>query len=321
MKAKYLVMPALVIAMTIGCKKTETKTESTIPELTTVSPFLIASKTAMSGGNIIAEGGSLIVNKGICLSTTNQNPTTSDITYNEGRGAESFTTYIGNLLPDVTYYIRAYATNGVGTGYGNPLSFKTISATDIDGNKYLAVAIGNQIWMTENLKVTRLNDGSTISNITDNTAWGNTKSAGYCWYNNDMTTYKEFAPLYNWYAVSSGKLAPQGWHIPSSSDWGTLINYLGGSTGAGGDLKDGNSLHWTSYYNGGHSPCGFSAYGGGSRDNSGVFANNKVYGYWWYAGENDANTAWSLKVEGISPRAYFQANNKSYGLSVRCIKD
>lgn len=321
MKAKQILIPMLALIFLNGCKKNETKTESTIPELTTVNPFLIASKTAMSGGNIIAEGGSLIVNKGICLSTTNQNPTTADITFNEGKGAESFTTSIRDLSPDVTYYIRAYATNGVGTGYGNPLSFKTISVTDIDGNKYYAVAIGNQIWMTENLKVTRLNDGSPISNNTDNTVWANTKSPGYCWYNNDMATYKEFAPLYNWYAVSTGKLAPKGWHISTTSDWGALMSYLGGSTGAGGDLKDGSSAHWNTTYNAGHYPCGFSAVGGGSRDNSGVFANNKVYGYWWYADENDANNGWSLKVEGVSPRAYFESHSKGYGFSVRCVKD
>ena len=136
-----------------------------------------------------------------------------------------------------------------------------------------------------------------------------------------MTTYKDFAPLYNWYVVSTGKLAPQGCHVSTTNDWGILMSYVGGSTGAGGALKDGNSAHWNTYYVGSHTPTGFSAVGSGSRDNSGLFANIKVYGYCWYAGENDVNTAWSLKVEGVSPRAYFESHNKSYGLSVRCVKD
>jgi uncharacterized protein (TIGR02145 family) len=114
----------------------------------------------------------------------------------------------------------------VGTGYGAQLSFTT-AVTDKDGNVYHTVTIGTQTWMVENLKTTKYNDGTAIPFITDNSAWANLTTPGYCWYNNDSTTYKNmYGALYNWYAVSTGNLAPKGWHVATDAEWTTLQNYL-----------------------------------------------------------------------------------------------
>ena len=96
---------------------------------------------------------------------------------------------------------------------------------DIDGNEYHTVTIGPQTWMIENLKTTWLNDSTQIVITTDSAAWTNLKSPGYCWYGNDSVANKNvYGALYNWYAVNTGKLAPQGWHVPTEEDWNVLEN-------------------------------------------------------------------------------------------------
>jgi uncharacterized protein (TIGR02145 family) len=96
------------------------------------------------------------------------------------------------------------------------------SVTDADGNVYQAVKIGTQTWMAENLRTTKFSDGTPIPNVTDNAAWGNTATSAYCWYNNDIANATPYGALYNWYTVNSGKLAPTGWHIPTTAEWQTL---------------------------------------------------------------------------------------------------
>ena len=154
------------------------------------------------------------------------------------------------MLPNTTYYVRAFATNSAGTAYGEEVSFKTEESgigtvTDIDGNIYHTVIIGSQVWMLENLRTTKYRNGDTITNITDKTAWGNISYGGYGWYNNDITNEETYGALYNWGAVADTRnLAPEGWHVPSADEWNELIDFLGGDMVAGGTLKEEGTLHW-----------------------------------------------------------------------------
>lgn len=105
------------------------------------------------------------------------------------------------------------------------------TVTDIDGNVYRTVKIGNQIWTAENLRTTKYNDGTLITNITTNNAWDScmyTLTGAYCYYNNTSNpdSIKKFGALYNWFAISTEKLAPVGWHVPSDEEWDILLNYL-----------------------------------------------------------------------------------------------
>jgi len=102
------------------------------------------------------------------------------------------------LTVGTIYYVRAYATNSVGTAYGNQLSFIQGTATDIDDNVYHVVTIGTQVWMVENLKTTKYSDGTSIPFINDGTTWSALTSPAYCFYNNDATTYKN---LYGHYII------------------------------------------------------------------------------------------------------------------------
>jgi len=81
--------------------------------------------------------------------------------------------------------------------------------------------------MAENLKTTKYNDGTSIPNVTENSAWTNLSTPAYCWYNNDDTTYKNtYGALYNWHTVNTAKLAPTGWYVPTNDEWAILDNYL-----------------------------------------------------------------------------------------------
>lgn len=111
------------------------------------------------------------------------------------------------------------------------------SVTDTEGNTYKTIKTVTQTWMAENLKTTKYNDGTLIPNVSDNTAWTQLSSGAYCWYSNDINNKSTFGALYNWYAVNTGKLCPEGWHVPGDDEWTTLTGYLGGEDVAGGKMK------------------------------------------------------------------------------------
>jgi uncharacterized protein (TIGR02145 family) len=137
---------------------------------------------------------------------------------------------------------------------------------DQDGNAYKTVNIGNQVWMAENLRTTKFNDNKTIPLVKDSTAWSNLITPGYCCYDNDAETYLSlYGALYNWYAVNTGKLCPEGWHVPSDEEWITLRTYLGGEELAGGKMKESGISHWQSPNAGATNQSGFTAIPGGVR--------------------------------------------------------
>jgi uncharacterized protein (TIGR02145 family)/uncharacterized repeat protein (TIGR02543 family) len=101
------------------------------------------------------------------------------------------------------------------------------TVSDKDGNVYKTVLIGNQTWMVENLRATKYKSGNSIPTVTDSATWANLSTAGYCYYNNttNADSIKKFGALYNWYAADSENFI-SGWHLPDTSDWSTLQNYL-----------------------------------------------------------------------------------------------
>jgi uncharacterized protein (TIGR02145 family) len=194
--------------------------------------------------------------------------------------------------------------------------------TDIDGNVYHSVTIGTQIWMVENLKTTKYNNGSALPNITDNLAWSTSEIPAYCWYNNDADTNKAvYGALYTMYAAKSGMLCPTGWHIPSDKEWTTLTDYLGGTNVAGNKLREAGSVHWWYPNEGATNESGFTALPGGLRSFKGDFASIGLYGNWWsstFNAEESAYTRTLYNMYGGIDGGYF---GLGYGLSVRCLKD
>ena len=299
-------------------------TEVTIPVLTTNAVTELTQTTAISGGNVTSDGGATIIARGVCWSTS-QTPTITDIKTTDGTGIGSFTSAITGLTANTTYYVRAYATNSAGTGYGNSMSFTTleenITVTDLDGNLYNTITIGTQTWMVENLKVTQYNDGTNIPNETDATAWNTSIAGAYCNYNNQESNVSTYGRLYNWDAVNTGKLCPIGWHVPTDSEWTILTNYLGGIIYAGGKLKENGTIHWTSPNEAATNETGFSALPSGYRDYDGTFNDIRIFGNWWSSTWYDSSNSYAREMNSYDGGVMRYYRYISQGLSVRCVKD
>jgi uncharacterized protein (TIGR02145 family) len=203
---------------------------------------------------------------------------------------------------------------------------------DIDGNRYPIVLIGTQIWIGENLRTTRFNDGTQIPFASEQGQWVNgMMQPMMCWYNNDPIGNFEnkYGALYNGYVINqfptpiSGNknICPAGWHVPSDTDWTILETYLGGSNLAGGKLKSTGTGYWLSPNFGATNESAFSALPGGHRADNGGFLLEGQDGYWWCSklvGNNDGLVRFLNYNDSNLSNFYFDLN---YGMSVRCIKD
>jgi len=328
-------MPAILFALS-SVFLTNCKGDATIPVLSTNQATKVTQTTATSGGIISDDGGATVTARGVCWSTS-QTPTIADNITSDGTGAGSFTSAISGLTANTTYYVRAYATNSAGTGYGSAMSFTTLEGnngtivfnpnitygtmTDIDGNTYKTVTIGTQTWMAENLKVTKYNDGTAIPNVTDETAWSSLTTGAYCNYNNDPSTAATYGRLYNWYAVNTGKLCPTGWHVPTDAEWETLREYLGGYEVAGGKLKETGTTHWNSPNEGATNASGFTALPGGGRYNDGTFDYIGDNGIWWSSTEGSTSYALGWYLNYNNYNLTYNNSSKVDGFSVRCVRD
>lgn len=194
--------------------------------------------------------------------------------------------------------------------------------TDIDGNSYRTVRIGNQWWMAENLKTTRYNDGTVIPLVEDNFTWRGLTTGAYCWYDN-ISEYKNvYGHLYNWYTLNTGSLCPTGWHTPGYDEWTTFVEFLGGVEGASGELKETGTTHWLSPNKGATNKTGFTALPGGYRHALGPYQEIGAGGYWWLATETSDGNAWGVNMVFTDDYLYEDMNyEKIWGFSVRCIKN
>jgi len=204
------------------------------------------------------------------------------------------------------------------------------AVTDIDGNVYKTVKIGEQVWMAESLRTTKFNDGQAIPNVIATSvgvidpAWGNLKTPAYCFGLFNSSLRPLYGAWYNWYAVNTGKLAPAGWHIPTVAEWNTLIEYLGGKSVAGGKMKSTGTTHWGGPNLGATNSSGFSAYPPGYRNYDGVDFNipGDLVSF-WAADEANANEGYGARLVADSQECIMgeYSVKKTYGYSVRCIKD
>jgi uncharacterized protein (TIGR02145 family) len=206
------------------------------------------------------------------------------------------------------------------------VTFDFVACSDGDGNNYTAVKIGDQTWMAENLKATKYNDGNPITLVENNTEWSGLDTPGYCWYNNDEATYKDtYGALYNWYAVNTGLLCPDGWHVSTDPEWTVLAGTAGFASITGNMLKETGTLHWTTPNTGATNETGFTALPGGYRYDAGGsynFLGGK--GFWWTSTQVlpvESESAWHREL--TNGAAYILRNNygKKTGFSVRCILD
>ena len=302
--------------------------------LSTTAISNISSSSASSGGNITSDGGTAIVERGVCWSTSSS-PTIADDHTNDGNSVGVFVSALNGLSAGTTYYVRAYATNANSTAYGNQVSFTTSgggsgtggctggpsTVTDVDGNVYNVVTIGNQCWMKENLKTTKYRNGSPIPGNLSDAAWSSTTGGAQVDYDNDPTNTAIYGKLYNWYAVADPReLCPTGWHVPSDSEWTTLENFLGGSLVAGGAMKAVSTL-WLSPNTGATNSSGFSGLPGGTRYTNGAYNVIGDFGYWWSSTQSSTTNAWGRFLSYINGSVSRYNANERAGFSVRCVRD
>jgi uncharacterized protein (TIGR02145 family) len=203
------------------------------PAITTAEASSITYNSAVVGGNITADGGAVIAVRGICWNTIG-NPTVSDSTVISGSGIGQFVCQLSELQFGINYYVRAFATSGLGTFYGNEISFRYDfpscgKVTDIDGNVYNTVTIGTKCWMQENLKTTHYNNGDLIGTTNPTTLnLGDTGHPKYQWaYDGNEENVAKYGRLYTWHVATDARgLCPVGWHIASRNDWMTLETYF-----------------------------------------------------------------------------------------------
>ncbi len=328
---KLIFLPVFIIALSvimIACSDDDDSGNNpvntgTIPVLTTAAVSVLTETTAAGGGEITSDGGASITARGVCWGSTSP-PTISDNTTNNGTGSGSFTSNMTSLTKLATYYVRAYATNSAGTGYGDVVSFKagTDTVSDVQGNVYETVIIGTQWWMAENLKVTKYRNGDDIPEVTDGTTWAGLSTGAYCVYDNDTDNVATYGRLYNWFVIDDSRnVAPTGWHVPSWAEIQTLYNYLGGKLVAGGKLKEAGTTHWVSPNDGATNETGFTGLPGGARDNDGSFIYMYNYGDFWSTTEFDSPRSWLLSLWTGYDGVYDYAYSKQAGFSVRCVKD
>lgn len=354
-------------------------TSGTLPSLYNTTISNVNQTSAYATSIVTNEGSSDVTARGFCWSSLHY-PTLADshIIVETGIGFGHFSGTLMGLAPGTTYYIRSWATNDAGTAYGNPLTFKTASVadgqscpsattvTDVDGNVYNTVQIGNQCWMKENLRATHYADGTGIS-------FGGSLSCV-----NDVTTYSYVFPffynnssvntalcgyLYNWASVMHGSassntnpsgvqgICPNGWHVPSSSEWNQLISYVSAhptfvcnnSSGMIAKSLCSSTSGWyqsycyygedpldfevcaPGYYVYNNNATGFSARPAGSTD--GVYENSlSLYGEvpvasFWTSTQSSSDFANKRDIYGVMGIVFNNTMEKVNALSVRCLRD
>jgi uncharacterized protein (TIGR02145 family) len=300
----------------------------------------VTSTTALLGGEIIDDGGTPVIVRGVVYSTT-PNPITTNNGTMDGNGVGSFTSNLSSLIPNTTYYVRAYAINGVGTAYGNELSFTTLEDGNIivsipgagvtfDGYNYMSVVLGNgQEWMAENLRTTVYANGDLITNV-PGPQWSSFVSGAWAYYDNNSQFANPYGKLYNGYAVSDIRnVCPSGWHVPTDIEWNVFIEYLDSAynilppntTGtqsayAGSKIKSIGTQYWLSPNADATNLSGFSGLPGGYRSGGGDFDLIGYGGLWW-----SSTNGFGRAVNNDSGALVKINDGLGAGLSVRCLKD
>ena len=321
------------------------------------SPVTNVNDTSAScGGMALVYGNDSIVDKGICWSSQNAFPSLSDYFLSTASSAGTFTCQMVGLLPGTTYYVRAYATDNHGvTAYGPVLTFTTTgqapfqcgvsTVSDYDGNVYQTIAMGTQCWTRQNIRAAHYSDGSSIPLSSTNSDVAPCRHLP----DNDSTLVEDYGYLYNWPAVMHGDtsssanpsgvkgICPNGWHVPSASEWEQLYHTLCGNVAFhcdGGDTAQARAVASTTGWNSSAVPCspgyapaennisGFTIYP------AGVYTSNTAYnkGYessFWAATEFQSGRPYIAVIQNsvVKFSPFYCSNFVSPGRSVRCVRD
>jgi uncharacterized protein (TIGR02145 family) len=219
-------------------------------------------------------------------------------------------------------------TSNTTNSTNNPTSIAKYGngVTDIDGNKYKTTIIGTQEWMAENLKVSKFNDGTLITNCTNNNQGYLLKTGTYVEYANEESSFK-YGKLYNWYATNptsnNGKnVCPTGWHVPTDAEWTILTDFLGGSKIAGGKMKQADTTNWSYPNVGATNTSLFTGLPGGyALGSGGYYGHTKSWGAWWSSTFSNDEMSWMRSLGNGSSSVVRSTQSNGNNLSIRCLKD
>ena len=280
--------------------------------------------------------------QGFVYATTIQ-PTTNNTKVNVN--GTNVTTTLDNLEPNTTYYTRTFLTNAFGEFYGNEISFTTEEeiAGSCDGAPYPSIVYGTQEWTVENACHITYRDGTPIPQVTDDTEWTNLTTGAWAYYNNDPTKHR----LYNWYAVAgihdndantpNKQFAPEGWQVPTDTEWTTLEEYLiangynydntttgnkiakamASTTGWDGSTDTGEVGNDQSSNN----SSGFNVFPEGYRIAIDDFIREGSSAVFWSSTEYNPDFAWYRSMHSDQSTLNTYATWKRGGFSVRFVRD
>ncbi len=305
-----------------------------VPGMATIKTNLVNGITANSAKceiQVLSNGGSTVTNKGVCWGNF-INPTTTNNYISTSNSTDKITLNITGLNEYTIYHARSFVTNAYGTSYGEDIKFTTIgtsankgikfntnltygSITDIDGNTYKTITIGNQTWMAENLRVTRFRNGEAIPIKTINDTINESISIYQCEHLNPEV----YGRMYSWYAATDNRnICPEGYHLPSEEEFNTLISYLGGSTGS--KMKEVGSTHWD-LTNSATNESGMTALPTGYLQSSPSFGYIGGSSNWWTSKTNKPDSGLYFCLYSGQSSILKGNSNRNQALAIRCIKD
>ncbi len=328
MKNSLLVIAIITLIFNVSCKKNTTSSTNTAP----VATFTITPSSGGTTATVFAFDASNCTdnedaNSELQVRWDWENDGTYDTNYSTTKTANHQYSTVGTY----TVKLEVNDNEGLIDTTNNIVTVYTGTVTDIDGNIYNTIQIGNQLWIAENLKVTHYNNGEPISNVIDGTEWINLSTDAYCSYDNSDNNIDTYGLLYNWYAVDDSRsLAPAGWHIPTDEEWKELEMYLGMSQSEadGNGLRgtdEGGKLKGTTYWNmpntGATNESGFSALPGGVRSEGGRCYFMGSLATFWSTTESSSSNAWSRYLDRGDSEVSRDNGYKQLGFSVRCLSD
>lgn len=317
----------LVFALTSGCNDEYEENRSIkVPQVSATEISNIGSSVASAKAKVLFIGSSKVTAYGFCwgqdsLPTLFANPSTY------GVGNDTFIGQLGALLPESKFFVRAYAINESGVGYGSCIAFVTqkknvTELSDLDGNIYHVLVIGNQSWLIENWKCTKFRNGSSIDYPGNaNGAWQTNSSGAYAWYNNDPSNKDIYGALYNAIAVANPIFGIAGWHVATDDDFINLGKYLNGDDIAGGQMKEKGLLRWATPNTAASNSSGFTGAAGGGRNLDGSFLAMGNNANFWTSTSFSSTDFWARYLYYGDGKMYRSHYNKNLGFSVRLVKD
>lgn len=242
-------------------------------------------------------------------------------------GSGNFFTNLKNLFENTTYYARSFSVGDTAVIYGNEISFRTAElVVDADEYIYPGITIGNQIWLSKNLRTSVFSNGDPIPEISDEENWieiGNIGESAYAFFDNQNLNIYPKGKLYNWHVVNDSRnICPEGWRVPDKEDWEILISFLNNEVDsiAGGRMKTIGRQFWGNTNTGAVNEPGFFAIPSGLRGEEALFefANQA---WWWSASSSGATTATAFSVTNNSEKVFERSRSKAFGMAIRCIKN